>query len=67
MPCHDLGLRPDLAGGIVGHVGKLHRATCRCDGGFDTGGGSLDAGCGFVLYLKDLVDRKRFLKKSLEF
>ena len=67
MSCHDLGLRPDLAGGIVGHVGELHRAPCRCVGGFDTSGSSLDAGCGFVLYLEDLVDRKSFLKKSLEF
>ena len=62
MPGDDFVLRPDLADGLVGYVGRLYRASGRCNGSFDSDVGYIDARCGRVLYIEDLVDWKRRVK-----
>ena len=56
MPYYDDCLGIYLASGVVGDVGKFYWCVSRCSGSFDSAIGNVDARCGVLLYVEDLVD-----------
>ena len=59
MPHHDVGIRLDVVGDIIGYVGQLHWYAGGCRRCFHSDDGSVDARGYIVLYLEDLVDWQR--------